>query len=114
MLLDVSNIVPEYYFDAKSYPVIQRYTQTKSNWLSLDKGSMKMKPFRSHIRARNDPNFTNTHLLLKEEPATDCLLCAIDHVLTKHANKPSIVTQHSVKIYDADIPSSFIKTVKQQ
>ena len=71
---------------------------------------MKMKPFEPYIRATNDPNHTGTRLLFNEGSDTNCLLHAIDYVLRTHANKPS--DQHSVNIYDANIPTSFIQTVK--
>ena len=113
MLLDVSELVSESYFDSKSHPTIQHYLQNQSHWQSLDKGAMKMKQFQPHIRAPNDPNFSSTHLPLKEELDTSLLLHTIDHVLKRHANKPSN-GQHSINIYDTSIPTSFIKTVKPQ
>ena len=113
MLLDVTGLVSKSYFDSKSHPTIHHYLQNQSNWRSLDKGSMKMKQFEPHIRAPNDLNFSSKHLPLKEERDTSLLLHAINHVLKKHANKPSN-TRHSINIYDASTPTSFLKTVKEQ
>ena len=73
-----------------------------------------MELFGSHIRATNDPNHTGTRLPFKEGSVTNRLLHAIDCVLRNHANKPSNLTWNSVNVYDANIPTSFIQTVKQQ
>ena len=108
MLLDVSDLGPSLCFEAKSHPTIQHYTYTKSNWSSLAKGSLKMKTFEPHIRATNEPNRTGTRLPFKEGPDTTLLLRAIDYVPRTHANKPPNPTRHSVNIYDANIPTSFI------
>jgi hypothetical protein len=116
MLLDLAHIVPPSYFDVDFHPTIKHYINRKSNWSSLDHGSMRMKSYVTHKRAKNDPNYTGSCLPFKECPETHRLLHAIDHVLMRHGNKPPYCPSDnkSLNLHEANIPTVFLQTIVER
>jgi hypothetical protein len=116
MLLDLAQMVPPSYFDVDHHPTIKQYINTKSNWFSLDHGSMRMKSYLAHKRARNDPNYSGSCLPFKDCPETHLFLHAIDHVLMKYGNKPPYhqLDNKSLNLHKAIIPTAFLQTLVER
>jgi hypothetical protein len=113
MLLDLAQVVPPTYFDVDFHPTIKHYIKRKSNWSSLDHGSMRMKIYEAHKRAKNDSTHTGSCLPFLECPETHRLLHAIDHVLMRHGNKPPHLPSdnNSLNLHEAIIPTVFLQTI---
>jgi hypothetical protein len=116
MLLDLAQMVPPSYFDVDHHPTIKQYINTKSNWFSLDHGSMRMKSYLAHKRARKDPNYSGSCLPFKDCPETHLFLHAIDHVLMKYGNKPPYhqLDNKSLNLHKAIIPTAFLQTLVER